>query len=152
MESQERKRLMIRRHMIEALALAALAVVVAAPAQAGGTSGAVGVKKNANVVIKNTTTSPYYVLVIPASLAESTKFGTPGTVGWAKKLGAALVNPGATLTYPVPAGPGGAAIWIAGDVPSRANAPLPEPDAEAGYSVARGRRVTRTIKAGPVIE
>ncbi len=136
---------MIRRHAIAALAIAALGLVVAAPAEAGGTSGAVGVKKNANVLIKNTTKNAYYVLVVPSSLAESTKFGTPGTVDWARKLGATLVNGGKTLTYPVPAGPGGVYIWAAGSVPSSPSAELPEPLDVTGYTVAKGKTATVTL-------
>jgi hypothetical protein len=143
---------MIRRHALTALAVLAMGLVVSAPAEAGGTSGAVGVKKNANVIVKNTTTSAYYVLVIPESLDSSTKFGEPGTVGWAKKLGAASVSPGRSLTYPVPAGPGGILIWAPGAVPSDPKADLPDPATGAGYTVNKGKNVTKTIKAGPVIE
>ena len=143
---------MVRRHALAVLAMLAMGFVVAAPAQAGGTSGAVGVKKNANVKIKNTTSTKYYALVVPSSLAESDKFGEPGTVGWAKKLGAVLVNPGRTVVYPVPAGPGGILIWEAGEVPTNSSAELPEPDADGGYTVRKGKTVTRQIKAGPVIE
>jgi hypothetical protein len=143
---------MIRRYALAALAVMVMGVVASAPAEAGGTSGAVGVKKNANVIVKNTTKSAYYVLVIPESLISSTKFGTPGTVGWAKKLGATSVSPGTSLTYPVPAGPGEIAIWAPGDVPSNPSAELPEPTFGASYTVKKGKKVTKTIKAGPVIE
>lgn len=143
---------MIRRHAVAVLAMLALGFIVAAPAQAGGTSGAVGVKKNANVKIKNTTSTKYYVLVIPSSLAESSKFGEPGTVGWARKLGAVLVNAGRTVVYPVPAGPGGILIWEADEVPPNGSAELPDPDADGGYNVGKGKTVSRQIKNGPVIE
>lgn len=143
---------MIRRHAFSALAVLAMGLVVSTSAEAGGTSGAVGVKKNANVIVKNTTTSPYYVLVIPESLDGSTKFGTPGTIGWARKLGATSVSPGRSLTYPVSAGPGGVLIFAPGTVPSNPNAELPEPVGGAGYTVNKGTNVTKTIKPGPVVE
>lgn len=143
---------MIRRYAIPVLAMLAMGFLVAAPAEAGGTSGAVGVKKNANVIIKNTTATPYYVLVVPDSLAASPKFGAIGTVGWAKKLGAALVNPGATLPYPVPAGAGGIAIFTAGNVPSNQAAPLPAPLAGGAYTVSKGKNVNKKIVAGPAIQ
>lgn len=143
---------MVRRHAVAILAMLAMGFIVAAPAEAGGTGGAVGVKKNANVKIKNRTSTDYYVLVIPSSLAESGKFGTPDTVGWAKKLGAVKVSKNSTVVYPVPAGPGGILIWAAGDVPSNPNADLPDPDADGGYNVGKGKIVTKYIYAGPVIE
>jgi hypothetical protein len=143
---------MIRRYALAALAVMVMGVVASAPAEAGGTSGAAGVKKNANVIVKNTTKSAYYVLVVPDSLAGSTKFGTPGTVGWAKKLGATSVSPGNSVVYPVPAGPGELVIWAPGDVPSNPNAGLPAPTTGALYTVKKGKNVTKTIKAGPVIE
>jgi hypothetical protein len=142
---------MIRRHAIGVVAMLAMGFMVAAPAEAGGTSGAVGVKKNATVRIRNNTSTQYYVVVVPASLAESSKFGESGTVGWAKNLGAALVNPGSTLSYPVPAGPGAILIQDAKTVPSSSSADL-DPDAEGGYTVKKGKTVTKRIAAGPVIE
>lgn len=142
---------MIRRHVLSALALVAMGFMVAAPAEAGGTSGAVGVKKNATVLVKNTSTSPWYVLVVPESLLTSTKFGTFGTVGWAKKLGAALVNPGSTLAYPVPAGPGLIAAVDPSYVSANPSTPIVA-GTEGSYTVAKGKTVTKIIKAGPVIE
>ncbi|MFM9023787.1 MAG: hypothetical protein ACKON7_00335 [Planctomycetaceae bacterium] len=140
---------MIRRHSLVALATLALGFLVAAPAEAGGTSGAVGVKKNATVRVKNQTTSPYYVLVLPDSLNGSTKFGTPGTVGWARKLGAVLVNPGRTVAYPVPAGPGVITWTDPALVPTNPSAELPEfPTGGTDYSVGRGKTVTKTITSG----
>jgi len=139
---------MIRRHSLLVLATLALGFLVAAPAEAGGTSGAVGVKKNATVRVKNATTSPYYVLVLPDSLADSTKFGAPGTVGWARKLGAVLVNPGQTVAYPVPAGLG-IVLWTnPALVPTSPSAELPEPTGSTDYSVGRGKTVTKTITSG----
>ncbi|MEI7782728.1 MAG: hypothetical protein WCJ18_12500 [Planctomycetota bacterium] len=143
---------MIRKYAIPVLAMLAMGFLVAAPAEAGGTSGAVGVKKNANVIIKNTTATKYYVLVVPDSLASSTKFGTPGTVGWAKKLGAALVNPGATLTYPVPAGAGEIDIFSAVAVPADQSALLPPYSAFGLYTVSKGKNVNKKIVTGPAIQ
>jgi len=76
---------MIRRHILSALALVALAAVVAAPAQAGGTSGAVGVKKTANVKIKNVGSTNTYVVIIPQGFAAPRPACSPGTRGrgWA---------------------------------------------------------------------
>lgn len=143
---------MIRRFALAALAMVATGLLMAAPAEAGGTSGATGVKKTANVIIKNNTTSQYYVLVTPSSLAGSTKFGTTNTVGWAKKLGAALVNPGSTLVYPVPAGTGAIAITLPANVPASSSATLPTPAATGTYNVAKGKNVNKTIVAGPAIQ
>lgn len=142
---------MMRRHALAALAVLAMGLVVSAPAEAGGTSGAVGVKKTANVKIKNNTTSPYYVLVVPDSLASSTKFGTIGTVGWAQKLGAVVVNPGATVVYPVPNGTGSIGILPPASVPASLTATLPLPTATGTYTVGKGKTVSKTINAGPVI-
>lgn len=136
---------MIRRNVIAGLAVLALGLVVAAPAEAGGTAGAVGVKKNATVKVKNDTAGSLYVLVLPESLATSKKFGEPGTVGWAKNLGAVLVNAGSTVNYPVPAGPGGIAWMDPELVPSSSNAFLPEPEGEIGYTVKKGKTVKKTI-------
>lgn len=143
---------MIRKHAVMALAVLALGLVVAAPAEAASTGGAGGVKKNATVKVKNDTKDPYYVLVVPQSLATSTKYGTPGTVGWAKKLGGVLVNPGRTITYPVPSGPGALAIIAPDLLPTKNKAQLPPPAAEGGYDVGAGRVVSKTIAAGPVIK
>jgi hypothetical protein len=107
----------------------------------------VGVKKNANVIVKNTTKSAYYVLVVPESLVSSTKFGTPGTVGWAKKLGAVLVNGKSQVSYPVPAGPGEIAWVLPGDVSKDPNADLPEPEGFLDYKVSKGKTVTKSILA-----
>lgn len=138
---------MIRRHAVAILAMLAMGLVVSARAEAGATGGAVGVKKTANVIIKNNTSNPYYVLVVPSALAESTKFGTPNTVGWARKLGAVLVNPGKQVTYPVPAGVGGIGVYAPGDYIKNPAASLPDPDATGGYEVAKGKKVTKTINA-----
>lgn len=135
---------MIRRHVISALAIMALGLVVATPAEAGGTAGAAGVKKNATVLVKNDTGKPQYVLVVPDALALDPKFGAPGTVGWAKKLGAVLVNRGASVAYPVPAG-AGQIVWLdAAGVPK--DGPLPPPDGIQAYTVKKGQTLKQTIK------
>lgn len=137
---------MIRRQVVTGLAVLALGLVVAAPAEAGGTSGAAGVKKNATVRITNGTKAPVYVLVVPSSLAESTKFGTPGTVGWAKKLGAVLVNPGSSVSYPVPAGPGDIFWFAAAEIKGvKDSTELPGPLGTLSYTVKRGQTVRKTI-------
>jgi len=137
---------MIRRQVVTGLAVLALGLAVAAPAEAGGTSGAVGVKKNATVRITNGTKDKLYVLVVPSSLAESTKFGTSGTVGWAKKLGAVLVNPGSSVSYPVPAGPGGIVWFKAESIKGvKDSTPLPEPQGDMEYTVKKGQTVRKTI-------
>lgn len=140
---------MIRRYAVAGLALLALGLVCAS-AEAGGTSGAVGVKKNATVRVYNSTKTPYYVVVLPSSLAESSsKFGTPGTLGWAKNLGGVLVNGGKTVPYPVPAGPGGI-LWVpSSEIPKGAKPSfvLPEPQS-MGYEVGKGKTVTKTITSG----
>lgn len=125
----------------------AMGLMVAAPAKAGGTSGAVGVKKNANVKIKNNTPTQYYVVVVPQSLAGNPKFGTENTVGWAKKLGACLVNPGGTVVYPVPAGPGAILIQSGTTVPTIASGTL-SPNGFGEYTVGKGKIVTKTIVTG----
>lgn len=145
---------MIRRHAIAVFAVMAVGLMVAAPAEAGGTSGAVGVKKNANVKIKNNTTTQYYVLVLPQSLVGNPKFGTPNTVGWAKKLGACLVNPGGTVVYPVPAGPGAILLQTGTSVPSNPAATL-TPIGGGDYTVGKGKTVSKTIvsgTSGPVVQ
>lgn len=142
---------MIRKHAVMAIAILGFGLLAAAPAQAGGTSGAVGVKKNATVRVRNASPAPYYVLVLPDSLDKSTGFGKPGTLGWAKKLGGVLVNPGVTIPYPVPAGPGTLFLVEPADLPARNSDQLPPPAAEARYTVAKGRVITRTIVAGPII-
>jgi hypothetical protein len=147
---------MIRRHAIAALAIAALGLVVTATAEAGGTAGAVGVRKDANVIIRNTTTRPYYVLLIPGSLPPNVNFGTPGSVGWARRLGATIVSQGASVVYPVPAGSGGILVYKPSDIPSNPNAQLPDregaPATGGEYTVVRGSRITKKIVAGPAIE
>ena len=131
---------MIRRHILSALALVALAAVVAAPAQAGGTSGAVGVKKTANVKIKNVGSTNTYVVVIPQGLAA------PVTVNDAKRLGAIMrpANSGA-IFYPVPSGNGVIAVIDAASVPS--SGVLPPPDDTVGYSVGKGKIADGVITA-----
>lgn len=137
---------MIRRHAISGLAVLALGLMVAASAEAGGTSGAVGVKKNATVLVKNGTTAPLYVLVVPGSLATSDKFGEIGTVGWAKNLGAVLVNAGSTVAYPVPAGPGVITYCDPDDVSPDPSDDLPTPSGPPiNYTVAKGKTVKKTI-------
>lgn len=149
---------MIRRHALPALAVLVVGLLVSAPAEAGGTIGAVGVRKEANVIIKNTTKSPYYVFLIPAAIGGSDKFGTPGTVGWSRKLGGVIVNPGTSVVYPVPAGPGGIMVYKPSDVPPNQNAFLPDdpnigaPATGGEYTAPKGSRITKTIKAGPVLE
>lgn len=133
---------MIRRHILSALALVALAAVVAAPAQAGGTSGAVGVKKTANVKIKNVGSTNTYVVVIPQGLAA------PVTVNDAKRLGAIMrpANSGA-IFYPVPSGNG---VIDAASVPS--SGVLPPPDDTVGYSVGKGKIAYAKITTGPNVD
>ena len=143
---------MIRRSALSALAVLAMGFLVAAPAEAGGSSGAKGIKKNATVLVKNTSTAPYYVLVVPESLLTSTKFGTYGTVGWAKNLGGTLVNPGSTLAYPVPAGPGVIGILDPALIVPNPEAIIPVAAASGIYSVGKGKTVTKTIKPGPVVQ
>ena len=143
---------MIRRYAVAVFAMLAMGLVVASPAQAGGTAGAVGVKKTAVVNVKNTTAQAYYVLVLPQAIALNPKFGAPNTVGWAKKLGGVLVNPGKTIPYPVPAGAGAVVIFNPGPLPADPNAPLPAAaDFPVAYTVAKGKTITKTIAAGPVI-
>ena len=133
---------MIRRHILSALALVAFAALVAAPAQAGGTSGAVGVKKTANVKIQNVGSTNTYVVVIPQGLAP------PVTVNDAKRLGAILrpANSRAIL-YPVPAGNGIIAVIDATSVPP--SGVLPPPDDTVAYSVAKGKIAYAKITTGP---
>lgn len=138
---------MIRRHVISGLAILALGLVVTAPAEAGGTAGAVGVKKTATVIVKNATTTQYYVLVVPQSLGTKPTFGgyNAGTVGWAQKLGAVLVNGKSQVSYPVPAGPGGVAWLLPSAVPTSPTATLPLPAGSTTYTVSKGKTVTKTI-------
>lgn len=136
---------MIRRNAISALAVLAVGLCVAAPAHAGGTAGAVGVKKNAFVNVSNTTATAYYVTVVPKSLQA------PQTAAQAQRLGAYLLNANKSVNYPVPAGDGVIYILAANKVPKDVNAPLPAPDAQANYKVAKSKTQKATIKAGPVI-
>ncbi|MFM8890470.1 MAG: hypothetical protein ACKOTB_02400, partial [Planctomycetia bacterium] len=85
------------------------------------------------------------------SLLTSTKFGAPGTVGWAKKLGAARGTPGSTLAYPVPAGPGLIAVVDPAYVSANPSAPIVA-GGRGDYTVAKGKTVTKPNKPGPVIE
>lgn len=136
---------MIRRHILSALALVALAAVVAAPAQAGGPSGAVGVKKTANIKIKNVGATDTYVVVVPQGLAP------PITVSDAKRLGAVLrpANSGA-IFYPVPSGNGVIAVINAADVPQ--SGVLPLPDDAVVYSVGKGKIAYAKITTGPNVD
>jgi len=138
---------MIRRNVISGLAILALGLVVTAPAEAGGTAGAVGVKKTATVIVKNTTTTPYYVLVVPQSLGSKPSFGgySAGTVGWAQKLGGVLVNGKSQVSYPVPAGPGGIAWLLPSSLPTSPTATLPPPAGTLEYTVSKGKTVTKSI-------
>ena len=136
---------MIRRHILSALAFVALAAVVAAPAHAGGTSGAVGVKKTANVKIQNVGSTNTYVVIIPQG------FAAPVTVGDAKRLGAIMrpANSGA-IFYPVPSGKGVIAVIDAASVPS--SGVLPPPDDAVAYSVGKGKIAYAKITTGPHVE
>lgn len=136
---------MIRRNAISALAVLAVGLCVAAPAHAGGTAGAVGVKKNAYVNVANTTATAYYVTVVPKTLQP------PQTAYQAQRLGAYLLNANKSVMYPVPAGDGTIYILAATKVPKDVNAALPAPDAQAAYTVAKGKTQKATIKAGPAI-
>jgi hypothetical protein len=136
---------MIRRQILSVLAVAALAAVIAVPAQAGGTSGAVGVKKTANVKIKNGGATDTYVVVIPDG------FAPPVTVNDAKRLGA-ILRPAASaaIFYPVPAGGGTIAVINASDVPS--SGILPPPDDTVNYTVGKGKIAYAKIWTGPIVE
>jgi hypothetical protein len=145
---------MVHRFVMVACAMVALGLMVASPAQAGGGSavsspGAAGVKKPSTVKLKNNSTTTYFVLVSStANLAEPTKFGTPGTVAWAKKLGAVNVGGGQTVTYPVPAGAGQIGIWDAAKIPQ--SGPITEFPATppADYTVGSGKTAKWQITAG----
>lgn len=133
---------MIRRHILSALALVAFAALVAAPAQAGGTSGAVGVKKTANVKIQNVGSTNTYVVVIPQG------FAPPVTVNDAKRIGAILRPANSrAIFYPVPAGNGIIAVIDATSVPP--SGVLPPPDETVAYAVARGKIAYAKITTGP---
>ena len=144
---------MVHRFVMVACAMVALGLMVASPAQAGGGSavsspGAAGVKKPSTVKLKNNSTTTYFVLVSStANLAAPTKFGTPGTVAWAKKLGAVNVGGGQTVTYPVPAGAGEIGIWDAKTVPQSGALPLP-PDDNKSYTVGSGKTAKWQITSG----
>ena len=88
---------MLRRNLIACLAVVALGFLVASPAQAGATAGAVGVKKTANVKLQNVGAIATYVVIVPQGLP------TPITVADAKRLGAVLLAPSSrAIFYPVP--------------------------------------------------
>jgi hypothetical protein len=158
LKEKEKDYYMIRKHAFVALAALAFGLLVAAPAEAGGgvvnSTGAVGIKKNATVRIINNTTSPYYVLVLPNELAGSPQFGAIGTLGWANKLGGTLVNPGRTLNYPVPTGPGEIWVFLPKDLPNSSAGVMPFLNTKAFgfYDVAPGGVITKRIQPGPVIE
>jgi hypothetical protein len=136
---------MIRRHILSVLALVALGAVVAAPAQAGGPSGAVGVKKTANIKIKNVGATDTYVVVVPQGLAP------PITVSDAKRLGAVLRPANsAAIFYPVPSGNGVIAVIKASDVPQ--SGVLPPPDDAVVYSVGKGKIAYAKITTGPNVD
>ena len=136
---------MIRRHIISMLSVAALAAVTTVPAQAGGTSGAVGVKKTATIKIQNVGATDTYVVVIPNG------FAPPVTVNDAKRLGA-ILRPAASaaIFYPVPSGGGTIAVIDAGDVPS--SGVLPPPDDTVNYTVRKGKIAYAKIRTGPTVE
>lgn len=138
---------MIRRHLLHlfsVLALVAFGVAASAPAQAGGTAGAVGVKKTANVKIQNVGLTDTYVVVIPPG------FAPPVTVSDAKRLGAILrpANSGA-IFYPVPAGTGVIAVIDAAHVP--VSGVLPPPDDTAVDTVGKGKIAYAKITTGPIV-
>lgn len=135
---------MIRRHLLPALALVAFGLLIASPVHAGGTGGAVGVKKTANVKIQNVGLTNTYVVVIPPG------FGPPFTVNDAKRLGAIMrpANSGA-IFYPVPAGTGVIAVIDAAKVP--ASGILPPPDDTVVYSVAKGKIAYAKVTTGPIV-
>jgi len=143
---------MVHRFLMVACAMVALGLVVAAPAQAGGgatvsSPGAAGVKKPSTVKLKNNSTTKYFVLISStANLAEPTKFGTPGTVEWAKKLGAVNVSGGQMVTYPVPAGAGEIGVWDAKNVPQ--SGPFTSLPINAPYTVGSGKTAKWQITAG----
>ena len=135
---------MIRRSMLSLLAVAALVTVAATPAHAGGTAGAVGVKKTATIKIQNVGATNTYVVVIPPG------FAPPVTVNDAKRLGA-IMRPAnsAAIFYPVPAGAGTIAVVNAAKVPP--SGLLPPPDDTVGYTVAKGKTAYAKITTGPVV-
>lgn len=135
---------MLRRHLPAVLAAVALGFL-AAPAQAGGTGGAVGVKKTANVKIQNVGTIPTYVVVVPPG------FSPPVTVADAKRLGAILLGPGSRpIFYPVPSGTGEIAVIDATLVPK--TGVLPPPSDTTTYSVGSGKiAYARIFSPGPTV-
>jgi len=83
--------------MVAVMAILATGFLTADHAEAGG--GAVGVKKTANVKIRNTCSEAAYVWVVPKGFAE------PTTVAEAKKLGAIMLPAkSGPKFYPIPAG------------------------------------------------
>lgn len=135
---------MIRRHAISALAVLTVGLFIATPAHAGGTAGAVGVKKNANVKIRNNTATTYWVVIVPQGLQE------PKTAYQAKRLGAySLSANGGWVMYPVPAGGGDIYILAADLVPADPSATLPAWDAgPTPYTVSRGKTRNVNIDTG----
>ena len=137
---------MIRRHVIAALAMVAIGFLAAAPAHAGGTGGAVGVKKTANVKIQNVGTIPAYVVIVPKG------FAPPATVADAKKLGGILLGPGSrAIFYPVPSGSGTIAVVDATLVPMTGW--LPPPSDTADYKVGTGKiAYAKIYSPGPCVK
>lgn len=136
---------MIRRMCLPMLAVAFLAAATAAPAHAGGTGGAVGVKKTATIKIQNVGATSTYVAVVPNG------FAPPVTVNDAKKLGAILRPPAsAAIFYPVPSGGGTIAVINAASVPM--SGVLPPPDDTAVYTVGKGKTAYAKIGTGPTVD
>lgn len=148
---------MIRRHAIAAVAVAMMGLVAAAPAEAGFPTvsyGATGLKKNANVRLRNTTTKAYFVVITPNEYAGKGQLGgyNAGTVGFARNLGGILVNPGASVLYPVPAGTGIAEIYLPSDVQINNWYSFMPADLDFNpYTVAGGGTTTLRITPGPLI-
>lgn len=136
---------MLRRKVLAALAVVAIGFLVASPAQAGATGGAVGVKKTANVKIQNVGVIPTFVVVIPPG------FGPPITVADAKRLGAVLLAPSSrAIFYPVPSGAGTIAIIDASLVPQTGL--LPAPSDSVGYAVGKGKiAYAKIFSPGPTV-
>ncbi|MCE9629494.1 MAG: hypothetical protein K8S94_02075 [Planctomycetia bacterium] len=136
---------MLRRKVLAALAAVAFGCLMASPAQAGATAGAVGVKKTANVKIQNVGAIPTYVVIVPQGFAQ------PLTVADAKRLGAVLLGPSSrAIFYPVPSGNGTIAVIDASLVPQ--SGPLPPPSDTANYSVGKGRiAYAKIFSPGPTV-
>ena len=136
---------MLRRNLIACLAVVALGFLVASPAQAGATAGAVGVKKTANVKLQNVGAIATYVVIVPQGLP------TPITVADAKRLGAVLLAPSSrAIFYPVPSGNGTIAVIDATNVPPTGL--LPPPDDTANYSVKKGTiAYAKIFSPGPTV-